>query len=126
MNPLSRKGFNILEVIIATAILLVAVTVTFNIIPSIYRMNQKAWNMSQAAFLAQEKLDDISEKNVFIDTSVNENQTDNPESLENCTRTWWGETDPYGNTNVQVIKVKVEWTERQKNKFIEVQGLVAP
>ncbi|MCE1245189.1 MAG: hypothetical protein LWY06_00950 [Firmicutes bacterium] len=116
-------GFNILEIIIATAILLVAVTVTFNIVPSIYRLNQKAWNMSRASFLAQEKLDEITEKNIFIDT-VSHN--DNPSSLESCTRSWWGVVDPFGNAGVQVIKVKVQWKEKGVTRDVEVQGLVAP
>jgi prepilin-type N-terminal cleavage/methylation domain-containing protein len=119
----AKNGFNILEIIIATAILLVAVTVTFEIIPGIYRLNQKAWNMSRASFLAQEKLDELTEKNIFIDT-VQHN--DNPAGIENCTRSWVGIADPFGNAAIQVVKVKVQWTERGKTREVEVQGLVSP
>lgn len=104
---MNRRGFSIIEIIIATAILLTAIVVTFDVIPNIYRMNTKSWNMTKASYLAQEKLDNITEKNIFIDTTANENQTDYPEDLENCTRTWWGEADPYGNSSIQVIKVRV-------------------
>jgi len=127
---MNKRGFTILEIIIATAILLIGVTVTFSIIPKIYRLNQKAWNMSKAAFLAQEKLDDLIEKNVLIDTQITGTQTDHPAELQDCTRTWVGESDPYGNSNIQVIKVKVQWEEPVLTGNItrnaEVQGLVAP
>lgn len=127
-----RKGFNLIEVIIATAILLIGVTVTFSIVPNIYKLNQKAWNMSTAAFLAQEVLDDLTEKNSFISNldpdniPQNSTQTDKPTELQGCERVWWGETDPFGNTNVQLINVRVSWMEKNIKRSVTVQGLIAP
>ena len=129
---MKKKGFNLIEVIVATAILLIGVTVTFSIVPNIYRLNQKAWNMSTAAFLAQEVLDDLTEKNSFISNinpdnpPQNSTQVDKPTELQNCERVWWGETDPFGNTNVQVINVRVTWTEKDVKRQVTVQGLIAP
>jgi len=118
-----KSGFSILEIVIAGAILLISVAVVFSILPNIYKLNRKAWNLSKATYLAQEKLDELIEQNVYIDTTPH---SDHPKDLENCVRSWWGEEDPYGNPEVQVIKVKVEWTERYSKRHIEVQGLVAP
>ncbi len=129
---MKQRGFNLIEVIVATAILLIGVTVTFSIVPNIYRLNQKAWNMSTAAFLAQEVLDDLTEKNSSIATidpdnpPQNSTQVDKPTELQNCQRVWWGENDPYGNPNVQVINVRVSWTEKKDKRSITVQGLIAP
>lgn len=129
---MKKKGFNLIEVIIATAILLIGVTVTFSIVPNIYRLNQKAWNMSTAAFLAQEVLDDLTEKNSFISNLDPENppqnstQVDKPTELQDCERVWWGENDPFGNTNIQVINVRVTWTEKNVKRQVTVQGLIAP
>lgn len=129
---MKRKGFNLIEVIVATAILLIGVTVTFSIVPNIYRLNQKAWNMSTAAFLAQEVLDDLTEKNSFIATinpdnpPQNSTQVDKPSELQGCERVWWGEADPFGNSNIQVINVRVSWTEKNVKRSVTVQGLIAP
>lgn len=109
--------------VLAAAVLLIGVTVTFTILPNIYRLNNKAWNLSKATYLAQEKLDELTEKNIFIDTT---SHSDNPDDLEGCVRMWWGETDPYGNDAVQVIKVKVVWEDDTVNRSVEVQSLVAP
>jgi len=117
------KGFSIVEIVIAASILLIAVTVTFTIVPSIYKLNTKAWNMSRATYLAQEKLDELTEQNIFIDTTPH---TDNPEGLEDCVRSWWGEADPYGNSGIQLIKVKVQWKDRTATRSVEMQSFVAP
>lgn len=120
---MKNKGFSIVEIVIASAILLIAVSVTFTIVPNIYRLNIKAWNMSRATYLAQEKIDEITEQNIFIDTTPH---TDNPEHLEDCVRSWWGEADPHGNSEMQLIKVKVEWIDRTATRSVEMQSFVAP
>ena len=129
---MKQKGFSILEIIVATAILLIGVTVTFSIIPNIYRLNQKAWNVSTAAFLAQEILDDLTEKNTPIASFDPDNppqgatQMDQPTELVDCKRIWWGTADPQGNPNVQVVNVQVSWNEKGETRSVRVQGLIAP
>ncbi|MCD4784229.1 MAG: type II secretion system GspH family protein [Candidatus Eremiobacteraeota bacterium] len=120
---MKSKGFSIIEIVIAASILLIIVAVTFTIVPNIYKLNIKAWNMSRATYLAQEKLDELTEQNIFIDTIPH---TDNPDRLEDCVRSWWGEADPYGNSEIQLIKVKIRWKDRTATRSVEMQSLVAP
>jgi type II secretory pathway pseudopilin PulG len=43
--------------------------------------------------------------------------------LPDCTRVWWGEKDPGGSSDLQVIKVKVIWTEGKMTKSITLSTL---
>jgi len=123
-----RRGFSIVEMVLAGAILLIGVTVTFSILPNIYRLNQKSWNMTKAVFYAQDKLDELTEAATLVDTSPQTDDVNDPNyvppGLENGVRTWWGQPDPYGNSLIQLVTVRVAWTEGKTNRQIEVQGLV--
>ncbi|MCE1247323.1 MAG: type II secretion system GspH family protein [Firmicutes bacterium] len=161
MKNEKNKGFALLEVVFAFAILELALLAIISAFPSLTKLNRSAWQVSVAAQLAQEKMEEIKSDNHFlwepsgitedkdmvtaaaqqsppardnfnpdmgdkywICTCGTENNAsvvkctkcnkDMPAMLTNlpdCTRVWWGEKDPGGNSNLQIIKVKIMWTD---------------
>lgn len=126
-----KKGFALIEVVFAFAILEMAILAIISAFPVITRMNKKAWNKSVAVQLAQEKMEEILagnhaiwstgtigslEDDQLITQAKLQGQYDNPTALSDCTRIWWGEQDPKGDTSIQVIYVKVFWMDGRERR----------
>jgi len=133
-----RKGFSLLEIVFAFAILELALLAIIGAFPAITRLNKRAWNQSVATQLAQEKMEEILAGNRAIWStedlsSLSEDQLktqtksrgqqDDPSDLPSCTRMWWGEKDPSGGSHIQVIRVKVFWKEGKMQKSVTLCSL---
>lgn len=128
-----KKGFALIEVVFAFAILELAILAIIGAFPFITRMNKRAWNSTIATQLAQEKMEEIIAQKRFIWSTGTvgglndeqlitqaqlQGQKDNPFELSEGVRIWWGEQDPEGDSNIQVVRVKVFWTEGGKTHSI--------
>jgi len=125
-----KKGLSLIEVLIALGVLAVGILAIIGIFPSIFRLNANSWNTTEVMLLAQEKMDEILANNQYISTSPQEDYPSQipRDSQGNPTgyRKWWGEADPGGNTNIQIIKVEVVWIESGRVKRYNLTGAVAP
>lgn len=138
MRKSIQKGFSLLEVVFAFAILELALLAIIGAFPAITRLNKQAWNQSVATQLAQEKMEEILAGNRAIwSTGVvgdltdeqlktqtqSQNQLDNPTDLSSCTRMWWGEQDPSGSSDIQVIRIRILWQEGKMQKSVTLCSL---
>lgn len=107
----------------AVGLLSSCVLMVLGIFPSIYKMNKGAWNQTEALTLTQEKMDEILSTASFISQTP---LSDSPTSLPNCTRQWWGSSDPYGNPDIQQITVQVSWREETRTRTVSLTSLLSP
>lgn len=133
MKRRANIGFVLLEVVFAFAVLELALLAIISAFPAITKLNKNAWYVSIATQLAQEKMEEILSGNRFIwstdsvgnltddqliaQATIN-GQKDNPTSLPGCTRIWWGERDPAGSADIQLVRVKVFWMENKKRRSV--------
>ncbi|MCE1245785.1 MAG: prepilin-type N-terminal cleavage/methylation domain-containing protein [Firmicutes bacterium] len=126
----SIRGLSLIEILIAIGVLSVGVLAVIGMFPSFFKLNANSWTTTQVMLLTQEKMDEILSSNAYISTTPS---TDYPGIIPRDGsgnplgyRRWWGESDPGGNTNIQIIKVEVVWTERSRVKRYTLTGAVAP
>jgi len=126
----SQKGLSLIEILIAIGVLAVGVLAVVGLFPSFFKLNASSWTSTQVMLLAQEKMDEVLAANAYISTTPD---TDYPAIIPRDGsgnpmgyRRWWGEADPGGNTNIQIIKVEVVWTEQGRVKRYTLTGAVAP
>ena len=115
------KGFSMVEVLIALALLSTGILAVVGVYPAILQMNTSSQNNDIALSLAQQKLDEILNNGTFISTSA---QSDMPSNLPSCTRQWVGSSVPY-NSNLQQIDVQVTWTEKNRLRSVTVTSIIS-
>lgn len=119
----SRRGFSLLEVLIALGLMTIGILAVIGIFPAIFDLNYNAWGTTTATVLAQEKLDQLLGADSFIGTALVE---DSPSALSQCARQWWGAPDPLGNPAVQQLVVQVTWNEKGRTRSVSLTTLLAP
>jgi len=118
------KGFSILEVMLAMALLSMGILAILGVFPMAQKLNRQAWVRTTAYILAQQKMDQILGDNQFISVDAN---SDNCDAIPQGYRRWWGEPDPGGNPRLQLIHVEVAWVDRYSGvQRVELAGMVAP
>lgn len=101
------SGFSMVEVLVAFTVLTVAVLALLGGLSAAARQQASSTLTSQALYFAEQKLDELLQKNNKI-SSVR--QSDMPFGGMTGTRQWWGTPVP-GNTGVQMVTVEVTWVE---------------
>jgi len=145
MKIVRKRGFSLLEVVFAFAILELALLAIIGAFPAISRLNRNAWNVSVATQLAQAKMEEITtgqfplqprsavgnltDSQLTTMTSTYAQQ-DNPQELPECTRIWWGEDLEYYTLKegkapkptigyvLQSVKIKVYWRQNNQQRSI--------
>lgn len=123
MTKVSSSGFSLLEVLLAVSVMTIGVLAVLGVFPAIVSLNYNAWGTTTAAVLGQEKLDQLLAAGTFI--NINPSQ-DNPSSLPQCVRQWWGASDPQGNPSVQQLIVQITWTEKGRARSVSFTTLLTP
>jgi type II secretory pathway pseudopilin PulG len=129
-NNKSIRGLSLIEILIAMGVLAVGVLAVIGVFPGFFKLNANSWTTTQVMLLTQEKMDEILSANSYISTTpitdypaiIPRDGAGNPQGY----RRWWGEADPGGNTNIQLVKVEVVWTERGRVKRYILTGAVSP
>lgn len=101
------SGFSMVEVLVAFTILTVAVLALLGGLSAAARQQTSSTMSSQALYFAEQKLDELLQKNNKISTV---RQSDFPFGGMTGNRQWWG-TPVAGNTGVQLVTVEVTWIE---------------
>lgn len=124
------RGISMVEVLVAFLVLAVAILALLGALPAAARHQQLSTMRAQALYFAQQKMDEILQENTRLSTSQ---QTDYPfPTMGEGYRTWWGEADPGGNANLQMVTVQVTWLEQQAQKgvtfthTVQLQSLINP
>lgn len=117
---MNKRGFSLLELIIAMAVLAVGLVGVLQIFPIGLRASQRAAMMTKAAFLAQTKIEDVKLAGFDAITSL-------PPKIplsgrENNDFEWNISIEEAGldglaaNDNVRKITVKITWPERNTTR----------
>lgn len=127
-SQLRKKGTSLVEVMIAMVLFSLGVLAVIGLFPVLFKANLNNWKTLQMEHLAQEKMDEIISDNSFISTT---SRYDVPDILadegdDESKRIWWGESDPDGNPNIQIVKVKIYWFDDDRVKTYTLTGAVAP
>lgn len=119
----SRRGFSLLEVLIALGLMTIGILAVIGIFPAIFDLNYNAWGTTTAAALAQEKVDQLLSAGSFVGAAPVQ---DSPSALYQCTRQWWGAPDPLGNPSIQQLVVQITWNEKGRTRIVSLTTLLAP
>lgn len=120
---MTRRGFSVIEILLALAVLSVAVLALLGILPVAIRQQRSSTMTTQALHLAVQTMDDLLQRNERISTTP---QSDQPFAEPIGTRSWWGAPDPDGRPGLQLVTVEVVWAERAAQHRVRLQSLLAP
>lgn len=117
-----KKGFTLMEVIVAISILVIGLLGVFFVVQNITFSSQINSSKLTAAYLAQEGIEMVRNKrdsNWLAGVSWDSNLSHPPETIWNkFTRTI---TITPGPDNQRIIKVNVSWRERGKDYSVKAQ-----
>ncbi|MFP4497056.1 MAG: hypothetical protein ACLFQV_02495 [Vulcanimicrobiota bacterium] len=133
LNRLKRAtGLSIIEVLVSFGILASGILAIIGVFPQAYNVNNDNWVNTQVTILAQQTMDNILADNSFISTipievspvpeHIPRDKSGDPQGFVR----YWGEPDPGGNTNIQIIKVQVQWIEDGRTKNYVLSSAVVP
>ncbi|MHC9539525.1 MAG: hypothetical protein AB9903_08395 [Vulcanimicrobiota bacterium] len=118
----ATQGITLVEIMVAFVILAFGLFSLMMVFPQLFALEAHTENVFIATVGAEEKLDELTDSGKPVSTSP---ISDNPTSLRNCTRTWWGENMSSGEVSVQKTYVKITWFEKNTMKSLTVTGLVS-
>jgi len=122
-----KKGFSILEVVFAFAILELGLLAIIGSFPSITKMNKEAWKVSIATQSAQQKIEEVLQGRYDLYKTTYTAiwpAKDYPRDIDGSVRSWWFEPDPedkdglVANNDIWIVKVKVEWPEGFRKRSV--------
>ncbi len=128
------KGISLLEVLIAFTVLTVGVLAVMALFPNVMKNNRENYRKIELMNLAQERMDLLlSERGEIAgveelskNTVYNDPETDEDDVLgDNGFVRWWGESDPYGDYNIQIITVEVGYESPQGSGNFHFYKLVS-
>lgn len=120
---MTRRGFSLVEILLALAVLSVALLGLLGLLPVAFRQQQSSTMMTQSLYLATQTMDDLLQRNEFLGSVP---QTDQPFSEPIGSRSWWGSPDPGGRAGLQLVTVEVTWAEGPRQHRVRLQSLLAP
>lgn len=114
----TNNGLSLIEILVAYGILAVAVLGLLGGLPAAARQQRASIKMNQALYLAEAKMDSILTSESKIATT---SLTDQPMGDDSMIREWYG-TTMIGNTDLQLITVKVSWLENGRTRQVVLRS----
>jgi prepilin-type N-terminal cleavage/methylation domain-containing protein len=118
----SRKGFTLLEVLVATAILAIAITVILQLFSANLRAISVSGDIVSAASLAESRMREILDDTSLDEKSFSEVTRDGYRIDVSITDTLKDRTD---NLNVRLLEIdlKVSWERGAKQRYLTLRTL---
>jgi competence protein ComGC len=129
----AQIGITLVEVMVSLLILCVGILGITSVYPMVFKGIHNSWSTAQTIMVAQQTMDYLLSKNVFIDQNhvlVNPPPPELPKDSSGKAIgyvEYWGEApQPPLLNRTQVIHVQVVWKEMGRTKKYKISGCVMP
>lgn len=115
----NKKGYMLLEALIAIAIFAIGFMAVSTLVFSATRNNTSGNILTQANMFAREKMEELKSKTDLTELDAGEA----PETVGSMFTRTWTASDPFTTGSARQIKVVVSWTRKGKNQQVVMETI---
>jgi prepilin-type N-terminal cleavage/methylation domain-containing protein len=109
----NKRGFSLLEILIALALMLVGIVGTMLIFPAALRSAKVAGNLTRATILGEKLIEDIKKDGYPAVTASGWTQFTTSTATGDDTDFWWEkDVTATGVSNLRQVEIKIGWDDR--------------